>query len=113
MLIVGLGGVAGTVLRVMVSGVVGGFALWLINVAGSMALGYLNGRLPGKSNWKLFIGTGMLGSFTTFSAFSNEWFSLLERDLFLGLLYGFCMTALCFIGCLGGYHLGKVRGPRS
>ena len=48
----------------------------LINVAGSLAMGLiaeffaLKGGLP--QHWRLFLTTGILGGFTTFSAFSLE-----------------------------------------
>jgi CrcB protein len=48
----------------------------LANVAGAGLLGYLVGRVPvrgGRSEaLRLFLGTGVLGGFTTFSAFAVE-----------------------------------------
>ena len=55
-----------------------------INVAGSLAMGAiteyfaLHGRLPQRS--RLFLTTGILGGFTTFSAFSLEAVLLYEQD---------------------------------
>lgn len=54
-----------------------------INVAGSFAMGAiteyfaLHGRLP--QGWRLFLTTGILGGFTTFSAFSLEAVLLYEQ----------------------------------
>lgn len=110
MLIVGLGGMIGAVLRYFVSSVTDGMALWIVNGFGSLALGYVTGRLADDSKWKLFIGTGMIGSFTTFSAFSAEWFEWLEEGLASGLLYGITMTSLCFYLCWTGWKTGKRRG---
>ena len=51
------------------------------NLAGCFCIGLLfalfdNGRV--SSEWKIFLGTGVLGGFTTFSAFSVETFSMLR-----------------------------------
>ena len=110
---VGVGGMIGAVLRFLVSSETGGLALWIVNGTGSLALGYLTERLPDNSNWKLFLGTGVIGSFTTFSAFSAEWFEWLEYDLFAGLLYGIGMTVLCFLLCWGGMKAGRKRGQKA
>jgi len=109
MVFVGVGGMIGAMLRYAVMWLAGGAALWIANGAGSFALGYLNGRLQSDSKWKLLIGTGILGSFTTFSAFSEEWFQMLQQNTIHGLLYGVGMTALCFVLCWTGLKLGRLR----
>ncbi|SEA76380.1 fluoride efflux transporter CrcB [Rubrimonas cliftonensis] len=55
-----------------------------VNVAGSLAMGMLAvllmERLPGAfPRWSAFLLTGVLGGFTTFSAFSLEVALMLER----------------------------------
>jgi fluoride exporter len=54
-----------------------------INVAGSLAMGLITEYLALKSgipqHWRLFLTTGILGGFTTFSAFSLEAALLYER----------------------------------
>ena len=54
-----------------------------VNVLGSLALGLLAGYLArhgqGGDHWRLFLGVGLLGGFTTFSAFSLEMMMLVER----------------------------------
>lgn len=55
-----------------------------VNVAGSLLLGLLAGWFahrfdPGQS-WRLFLVTGVLGGFTTFSAFSLDTAVLYERS---------------------------------
>jgi len=109
---VGLGGMVGAVLRYVVSSEMDGLELWVINGIGSLFLGFLTGRIDGDSKWKLFLGTGMIGSFTTFSAFSEEWFAWLEHDGVLGVLYGVGMTTLCFILCWVGLKAGKIGRVR-
>lgn len=55
----------------------------LINVAGSLAMGLIAGYLELKGDasqaWRLFLTTGILGGFTTFSAFSLDAALLYER----------------------------------
>lgn len=55
-----------------------------VNVAGSLVLGLLAGWFahrfdPGQS-WRLFLVTGILGGFTTFSTFSLDTALLYERS---------------------------------
>jgi CrcB protein len=60
----------------------------IINVAGSLAMGLiveyfaLKAGLPQR--WRLFLTTGILGGFTTFSAFSLDAALLYERGAMLG-----------------------------
>jgi len=59
------------------------WATLAINVIGSMLMGVLAGYLArhghGGEHWRLFVGVGVLGGFTTFSAFSLELMLLVER----------------------------------
>jgi CrcB protein len=91
-LYVALGGAAGAVLRYQVGRL---FTQWLgpnavfpwatltINVTGSLLMGLLAGWLArhGQSGetWRLLLGVGLLGGYTTFSAFSLELMLLIER----------------------------------
>ncbi len=55
-----------------------------VNLAGSLAMGLLVGWLAfrgagGKEAMRLFLATGLLGGFTTFSAFSLETALMIER----------------------------------
>lgn len=62
-----------------------------VNLAGALAMGLLAGWLMTRDSsegWRLFIGVGLLGGFTTFSAFSLEMWRLVERgDIVPALLY--------------------------
>ena len=53
-----------------------------INIAGSLAMGLLIGALArgdAGEPMRLFVGVGILGGFTTFSAFSLDFWTLFER----------------------------------
>jgi CrcB protein len=56
----------------------------LINVTGSLAMGLIAGwfafRSGASEGWRLFLTTGILGGFTTFSAFSLDFAALMQRN---------------------------------
>jgi len=61
------------------------YGTFIVNVVGSLLMGLLIGWLltrEGGDNLKLFLATGFLGGFTTFSAFSLDAFNLLERKAY-------------------------------
>jgi CrcB protein len=92
-LLVAAGGAIGSVLRYLVSVValemLGGGFPWgtlAVNVLGSGLIGVLGG-MGVQGELRLLLVTGMLGGFTTFSAFSLETGALAERSLGLAGLY--------------------------
>jgi CrcB protein len=103
-LIVMLGGAIGAAMRYHLSrlaahwfsnGLLAGWpaATLLVNVSGSFAMGMLAGwmhRHGPSEPWRLLLGVGVLGGFTTFSAFSLEAIELLQSARWL--------AALCYIG---------------
>jgi CrcB protein len=64
------------------------WATFLINVLGSLLIGILAGWLSTRGEaaeqWRLFLGVGVLGGFTTFSAYSLETMRMIERNDWLG-----------------------------
>lgn len=78
--LVGLGGAAGTAARALLQDAAGDHRIWMtaaINVVGSFLLGALVGRLaslapPRARRWRVLLGTGVLGGFTTYSAFALD-----------------------------------------
>jgi len=61
------------------------YGTFIVNVVGSLLMGLLIGWLmakQGSDNLKLLLATGFLGGFTTFSAFSLDAISLLERKAY-------------------------------
>jgi CrcB protein len=83
--LVALGGAIGSVLRVALAGAMfraaGASFPWgtlVVNVVGSLLIGVAAGRLPDRgAAWALIV-PGLLGGFTTFSAFSLETLNLLR-----------------------------------
>ena len=59
------------------------WATFSINVLGSLLIGVLAGWLSTRGEagepWRLFLGVGVLGGFTTFSAYSLETLRMVER----------------------------------
>lgn len=113
-LIVGIGGAIGSMLR-HGSGLLclklglGGFpwATLAINILGSFCIGIVIGLLAHMQNWseqvRLFTVVGILGGFTTFSAFSLDSVLLFERGqyLYAGLYVAgsvFISIAATFLG---------------
>ena len=109
MLAVGAGGMAGSLLRAWIYAAVPGMvSLWLINIIGSFLIGFAVMKLTEKSaEMRLIISTGLLGSFTTFSAFSNDWFRALENSVVIGAFYGLAMTAAAVAAAAAGLWLGR------
>jgi CrcB protein len=63
------------------------WATFGINVVGSLLIGVLAGwlaRNPDGEQWRLFLGVGVLGGFTTFSAYSLETLRMIERGDWAG-----------------------------
>lgn len=81
----------------------------VINLVGSGLMGVLAGIAAADSGWRLFLGVGVLGGFTTFSAFSIETVRLIEQgEAWAAALY----AGLSAAGCAAAAALGLtlVRG---
>jgi len=107
----GLGGVLRHVLNVWITMLMGhGFpyGILTINVIGSIAMGLVAGWFAfrsgaGLSELQLFLGTGLLGGFTTFSAFSLDTALLIERgETGLATAYVVGSVALSVLGLFLG-----------
>lgn len=86
----------------------------LINLIGSFLLGWLThmflrtGKL--SPQFVTIVGTGMIGSFTTFSTFSVETIRLLDESrIGLALLYVFLSITLGLGSSWLGYRVGVRR----
>lgn len=89
------------------------WATLAVNLLGSFAVGLLAGWLArygaGDSldtdQWRLFVGVGLLGGFTTFSAFSLELMMLIERGQ-PGL--AFIYAAVSLLAGLTALYVGLI-----
>ena len=116
-LIVFLGGGIGAALRhgcnLVISRALGTafpFATLTENVLGSLIMGALAAYFAFKGDatqsWRLFLTTGILGGYTTFSAFSLDSALLYERgELGLAALYVIGSVALSIGGLFAGLAL--------
>src|SRR2546423_1816747 len=82
------------------------------NVSGSLVMGLMAGyfafRGSAPQHWQLFLTTGILGGYTTFSAFSLDTALLYQRSgLGLGALYVLGSVALSIAGLFGGLALAR------
>ncbi len=86
-----------------------------VNVVGSFAMGLfveLLARRYGASNeLRLFIATGILGGFTTFSAFSLDFATLTSRGEFVhAAFYAIASVVFSIVALFAGLGLGRVLG---
>lgn len=115
-LLVALGGAVGSVARygvgVAAARLLGLGYPWgtlIVNVLGGLAMGALFVRIgPDQENLRLLLGVGLLGGFTTFSAFSLETLRLMEQGPAPAALYIAASLVLSIGACWLGYSLGRI-----
>lgn len=107
--LIALGGALGSVLRYLMVAAVG--APWgtaAVNVLGSFAIGALFVLLDSRAGWQLFLMTGVLGGFTTFSAFSLDSLKLVQQGQTLtAALYVLASVTLSMIAVALGVALAR------
>jgi CrcB protein len=90
------------------------YATMIENVSGSLMMGLIAGyfafRAGGMSqHWQLFLTTGILGGYTTFSAFSLETVLLYERGaLGLAAIYVLGSVLLSIAGLVAGLAVART-----
>jgi CrcB protein len=119
-IVVFLGGGLGAALRhglnIAIGRALGGgfpYATFFINVTGSFVMGLIAAWFAFKGDasqhWRLFLTTGILGGYTTFSTFSLDAALLYERgQLALAAAYVTGSVVLGLVGLFAG--LAIVRG---
>ncbi|HYI94682.1 MAG TPA: fluoride efflux transporter CrcB [Bryobacteraceae bacterium] len=122
-LLIFLGGGIGSVLRYGVNlssaSLFGPSFPWgtlLVNILGSVAMGLLAGwlafRLEGGQLFRQFLATGVLGGFTTFSAFSLDVALLWQSgQTAAAVLYALGSVAAAILGVFAGLAITRVVLP--
>jgi CrcB protein len=121
LLMVAAGGAIGASMRFMtghwVMRLIGPGFPWstlIVNIVGSLAMGVIAvvmmERFPGSwGRWAPFAMTGVLGGFTTFSAFSLDAFTLFERGRYLAAAaYVGGSVALSITALLIGFYCTRA-----
>jgi len=113
-LLVGLGGAIGSMLRYLATEIIPSnhmpYGTISVNLVGSMLLGIMFGAVAAdviiNQNYVLLFGTGVLGAFTTMSAFAMDTVTLSEDELSKTVIY----ITITIFGSIGfawlGYKLG-------
>lgn len=114
-LLIGLGGFVGSILRYWMSGIAHQVAprtafpigTLVVNVAGCLALGILSELAEAKgflaADMRAFAILGLLGGFTTFSAFANESVSALRDGAYTVAAINVLVSILaCLMAVLAG-----------
>jgi CrcB protein len=93
-LFVAFGGALGAVMRYLtLVSVSFPYGTMMVNVAGSFLMGLAYVFVAARGGWPVFVMTGVLGGFTTFSAFSLDTLRLVEAGR---------------VAMAGGYVFGSV-----
>ena len=117
-LLVAIGGAVGSMVRYGLSLWIGArapvnwpWAVFTINVIGSALIGLLVGWTAGRDShepWRLLLGVGVLGGFTTFSSYSLDTVQLIERNDVIGAaLYSLGSVVAGAVACFLGLWLSR------
>jgi CrcB protein len=84
-----------------------------VNVIGGFLMGLLAGtlaaRAQGGEQWRLLLGVGVLGGFTTFSAFTLDLMNMVERgDWGMGLAYVLASVLGSALALFAGLSITRV-----
>lgn len=121
-IVVFLGGGLGAALRhginIGVARLFGGgfpYATFFINVSGSFVMGLIAAWFAFKGDasqhWRLFLTTGILGGYTTFSTFSLDAALLYERgQIALAATYVIGSVVLGIVGLFAGLAIVRTLG---
>ena len=115
-LLVGLGGAIGSILRYLAIEIIPSnqipYGTITVNLLGSMMLGVMFGLIAADAvinqEYVILFGTGLLGAFTTMSAFAMDTVNLSENEIYITFIY----VTIRIVGSLGlawsGYKIGFI-----
>ena len=112
------GGALGAVLRVALQGLVQPkgslfpWGTWIVNISGCLMIGFLMALFTGpyaiRPEYRVGVISGILGGYTTFSAFSWEGTQLIEqRQWGLALLYIGSSVIVALLATFAGIRLSQ------
>lgn len=112
--IVGIGGFIGSIIRYQINEWIPSlFGTFIVNILGCVAIGILMYESiyfgAFSRNSRLLLGAGMIGSFTTFSAFATQ---SIQAGLIFGILFIIANIIFGLLGVLLGRHI-ILRGRSS
>jgi fluoride exporter len=89
------------------------WGIFMVNVLGSLAMGILVAlfarKWPESENFRLALTTGLLGGFTTFSAFSYDVVALIEKgEAGTASIYALTSVLLSVLACFAGLWIVRV-----
>lgn len=123
-LLVFLGGSLGTLARALITMPLNNthepWALAGVNIIGALALGFVVGVLGARGDQRAlrqraFVGVGLLGGFTSYSAFAVDALALGQMHaVWVSLIYVaatlICGVVASCIGCVAGATVARDRG---
>ncbi|MFF3026070.1 CrcB family protein [Microbacterium sp. NPDC057944] len=110
--LVALGGTVGTAARLALGLLLtdaGVLPVLLANVVGALLIGILTARLPRATDLRLLLGTGVLGGFTTYSAFMTGTVQLWADAPLAAVAYAAGSLVLGVAAVALGLRLGRPR----
>lgn len=117
LLMVGLGGMVGSIFRYLVSGWAGSpwlpFGTLTVNLTGCLLIGFLFGLAETREVFsvetRLFVMVGLLGGFTTFSTFGLETVNLMRDAQMLAAMANVTIHVVCGLAAV---YLGLALAQR-
>lgn len=114
---IAIGGAAGSVIRALVGMMMPARFPWatlLVNVVGSLLIGWLMTRLGGlepvaEARWRALLVVGFCGGFTTFSTFSWQTLEQMQRGEWTAAVLNVLLSVtLCLLAVWLGCRLGRA-----
>jgi CrcB protein len=119
-LFVGIGGFVGSVARFWVGSYIGGkmearfpYGTFVVNISGSFLIGLILTLMAEKTDWnpdlRYLIPIGLIGGYTTFSAFEYETFRLFQDGQLLTAALNVTLSVVIgFAGVWAGAVVAKI-----
>jgi fluoride exporter len=112
-LLIFIGAGFGGLLRYASNVAFAGFSTMFVNITGALFMGlamaWLMPKAPENETLRLFLTTGILGGFTTFSAFSYDAYNFYMRgDTMIALLYVLFSILLSILALVIGVWIAKT-----